>query len=438
MNTATLSTRGLPADCRRNLVLLVGNYVAFGIGLAFFNTSTVMPLFLSHLTDSAPLIGLVSAIFPLGWMIPQLLSARWISHRRERKPFLIVPSLAAPLIFAALAGIMYWDEPAIIDRLLSIFIISMVIMALIDGIIGVPWLDFVGTAIPARLRGRMMGIQEVLFAIVSVGIGAVVGYFLSPDAPAFPLNFAWLAASAAMAFFLAWMFLLPLREPSRSDCDSASESAGRLASPPWGVFLPQLWHILRTDRGLLTLVLLRVLNGCMGFAFPFYVLFATQHLGISPALTGFYLSVQLVASAVGSMILGMVYERRGSKIVIRAVTAAGLAVPILALGIPIIGLPVTIIPWAYALVFLFLGIGGTSSAAIFVGYMNFLIDYSEPANRPAYLGLANTLSGPVALTGFVGGWILEQAGFRPLFLLTGAILLLAQFVASKLPAPAGR
>jgi hypothetical protein len=50
-------------------------------------------------------------------------------------------------------------------------------------------------------------------------------------------------------------------------------------------------------------------------------------------------------------------------------------------------------------------------------------------------GLSATLAGPTPLAAILGGLILQAAGYRVLFLLTLAILLIAQTLASGLPEP---
>ena len=55
-----------------------GGFFGFGAGFASF--AAIIPLFVSHLTYSALLIGLVPAIHNVGWQLPQLLTADWISR----------------------------------------------------------------------------------------------------------------------------------------------------------------------------------------------------------------------------------------------------------------------------------------------------------------------------------------------------------------------
>ena len=416
-----------PIGYRRNMILLVGNYVTFGLGLALFSTYTVVPVFLQHLTDSTPFIGLVTAIFPLCWMLPQLIAARWISGKPNRKPFLVYLSMGAPLIYAILAGFMFTTDPTSPDNLLFVFIICTIAAGLIDGLIGVPWLDFVGRAIPGNLRGRMMGVQEMLYAIASVGIGALIAYMLSDTAPPFPDNFAWLAVAASVAFFIALLFFIPLVEPESRETTSKQ--------PAWSEYLPLLGKILRKDRPFVTMIAVRILNGFTGLALPFYILYATTELGIPVSVTGLYLAAQVIGSAAGSMALGYLYDRRGSRLVIRIVTLLGLLAPIGALLIPSMGLTDTALGWAFALVFFVTGISGTSAAALFIGYTNFVIDHSTPANRPAYFGLSNTLAGPLALTAMLGGWIVQQTNYHVLFVVTAVMLLGALVLSFWLPEP---
>ena len=58
----------LPPGYRRNFVALLVDYVCFGVALALFNPNSVLPAFVGQLTDSAPVIGLVSTVFRGGWL----------------------------------------------------------------------------------------------------------------------------------------------------------------------------------------------------------------------------------------------------------------------------------------------------------------------------------------------------------------------------------
>jgi hypothetical protein len=51
----------------------------FGLGIGFASFVTVLPLFVSSLTDSAILIGLIPAVHVVCWQFPQLFTAHMFS-----------------------------------------------------------------------------------------------------------------------------------------------------------------------------------------------------------------------------------------------------------------------------------------------------------------------------------------------------------------------
>jgi predicted MFS family arabinose efflux permease len=65
--------------------------------------------------------------------------------------------------------------------------------------------------------------------------------------------------------------------------------------------------------------------------------------------------------------------------------------------------------------------------------MSITMTFGDDSNRPAYIGLANTLIAPAAITApLLGGWLADQSGFSSTFglsaifgLATAAIFLFA-------------
>ena len=55
---------------RRNWIAFIGDYLGFGIGLIFANTTTTLPAFAAELTDNKMLIGAVSSVWAGGWLLP--------------------------------------------------------------------------------------------------------------------------------------------------------------------------------------------------------------------------------------------------------------------------------------------------------------------------------------------------------------------------------
>jgi hypothetical protein len=68
--------------------VLDGNF--FGVALGFALFVTILPLFVSTMTDSAILIGLVSAIHSVGWQLPQLLTVDRVTRLSRYKPMVVL------------------------------------------------------------------------------------------------------------------------------------------------------------------------------------------------------------------------------------------------------------------------------------------------------------------------------------------------------------
>ena len=76
-------------NLRFNLTVNILDGGFFGFALGFASFITIIPLFVSQMTDSAMLIGLVPAIHNVGWQFPQLLTAGWVSRAKRIKPLVL-------------------------------------------------------------------------------------------------------------------------------------------------------------------------------------------------------------------------------------------------------------------------------------------------------------------------------------------------------------
>ena len=83
--TALKNARNFPFNFIVNI--LDGGF--FGLALGFASFSTVLPLFVSNLTDSAILIGIIPAIHIVGWQLPQLFTAHRVSLQKRYKPMVM-------------------------------------------------------------------------------------------------------------------------------------------------------------------------------------------------------------------------------------------------------------------------------------------------------------------------------------------------------------
>ena len=71
--------------------------------------------------------------------------------------------------------------------------------------------------------------------------------------------------------------------------------------------------------------------------------------------------------------------------------------------------------------------------------MNLVLDMAPPEDRPAYIGLYNTLGGTVVSAApLAGGWILQVTSYSLLFSVTAAGIAAALFLSFRLAEPRHR
>jgi MFS family permease len=409
---------------RRNFVCFVLDYVFFGVGMAFVSQTTVLPSFISQLTDSAPLIGLASTVQTGAWLLPQLIAASYLAGKDRKKPYILLPAAVGRPVFWLLAGVLFLAGDPAPTLILGLFFVSLAIFMGTDALASVAWFDVLSKAIPPTRRGRLIGAGQVLSGLLTVGAGAVVNALLGPQGPPFPHNYALLFFLAGMAFFASWLAISFLREPVKPT------QTKRL---PWNTFLPKLLTVLREDRTFSLLTALRLLTGLSGMATPFYVIYATKELHFSAETIGLFISSQVVGGILAGFVLGYLNERSGSKIVVQCSTILAIASPLLALLMRPIGhLAGASTVYVYSLIFLAIGALNSSYMS---GFMNFVLELAPSEERATYIALTNTLCGVLLVIPFLGGWLLQATSYPVLFAITAGGVAFALLLTFRLEEP---
>jgi MFS family permease len=166
---------------------------------------------------------------------------------------------------------------------------------------------------------------------------------------------------------------------------------------------------------------------------PFFVVHASQVVGLPQRTVGSFVIALAVSGVVASAALGWVSERWGPRYVIRIGSGIAMLGPLLALAAHFS----TGLGRAYALVFVALGV---SNSIRLLGFRTYLMGIAREGLRPAYIGAANTILGGLTLAPLLGGWLLEATSYVALFSVAallvglGALLSLTLKAANDLPA----
>ena len=202
-----------PMEVRRTFRLLSMDVIFYLCGLAFIDSSTVLPAFLATLTKSSLVIGCLIAIRSAGVFIPQLWTAHYLRERRRHKSFLMKDAAISRIAITVFAIVLFLAGPHDKTLMLIAFIVMYTAFWISEGVAGVPWTDLVAKSIPERLRGRLFGFTQFGGGLLALLAGVLISRILSPKGPAYPINYAILMITGAVFFWASFTGLFMVREP---------------------------------------------------------------------------------------------------------------------------------------------------------------------------------------------------------------------------------
>ena len=388
---------------RWNFTVNLLDGATFWFGFSFASSSTIMALYVSKLTSSPLLIGLLAVIAQAGWFLPQLFTANAVEHLARKKPVIVNLGFfleRLPTWFWVLAALLAVRAPVLA---LVIFFVSFAWQNLGAGAAATAWQDLIARCLPVNRRGRLMGMMMLVGAAAGVG-GAALSAWLLKTYP-FPTNFAYTFAIAAGAITLSWFFLALTREPVQP-----------VAVPPKSnrQFWSGLPRIIEQDRNFRHFLIARMLMALGSMGVGFVAVAAVAHWAVPDGTVGIYTGALLLGQLVGNLSLGLMADRFGHKLPLEL----GAVASFFAFGLAWLAPS----PEWYYLVFALLGF---SFGAVMVSGILVVMEFCEAERRPTYIGIANTSVGVVSIASpLLGAW-LASIGYGWLFAIGAAVNLLA-------------
>ena len=368
----------------------------FTLGLSLVSRDTVMPVLVSHLTDSKFAIGLIPAIFSLCFYLPQLLIANFSERLRYKKPFTMlmggVGERGGYLLIALSIWLFAKHSPTV--ALVLIFV-SLAISATSSGMATPAWFDMIAKVIPVNRRGLWSGVSHSLGALMGVVGALFVGRILE-NSP-YPNNFALLFFLTFGLLLISFVGLALNREPP-SEAVKAHMSLAQ--------YFRQLPEILRRDHNYLRFLVSRTTVQLGAMATGFFMVYGTERFHIDGQGVGLLTAVLVGSAAVMNLVWGFIGDRLGHKLVlVCAAFAMALAALTAWLAVSQTWLIVTFV------------LMGVYAAGDGVSAFNIILEFCAPADRPTYIGLTNTLLAPIlTVAPLIGGWLAITVGYNGLFL----------------------
>lgn len=272
------------------------------------------------------------------------------------------------------------------------------------------WNAFAGRFVPANVRGRYFASRNVGREVAGLATAPLIGYLIYRLGGIEGWQAAWVIAFI-VSQISTWFYT---RIPADAAAPEQEEPppAGRAARPA-----------LRDGRLLWFVTASSVFQLSVMVAGPFFSIYLVEELGGSTLWVGITAAAMPVASMISQPVLGKLIDRIGSK---RLLVISGLLFPLA--------------PWAWTVVtepwqVIFINLlAGVLWAANLLATLNLVLQLAPPGRRPTYSALQQSGVFFASFIGpLIGGLLVPAAGFKVVFLISGAgrwlaTLLLWRFV----------
>ena len=392
---------------RYNVIVNLIDGGFFGAALGFASFSTIIPLFVTHLTDSAILIGLVPAIHTIGWQLPQLFNAGQVARARKIKPLVLRNTLHERFPFILLAAIAFLIPTIGKQWALIVTFIVLIWQGLGGGFTANPWTSFISKIIPAESRGTFFGMQGGLVNLM-VSISAVGAGYLLETVP-YPVNYGYSFLIACVALAISYVAIGRSREPSDNE-----KVIPQIQASVWS----DAKAVLQKDKNFNWFLLVRAMSQFASMGFGFYILLGLRRFGMDTITAGFLTAAVTLTQTFANAGMGWLGDRIGHhKILIFGAIAGVISISI-AWYAPSIN-------WLYPAFI----ISGFANVAVWTTSLAFTVSFGTETERPTYIGLSNTLITPATvLAPIIGGALVDTFGFEPMFAISAVIGSVTAFI----------
>lgn len=397
-------------NLRHNFIVNILDGAFFGFALGFASFVTVIPLFISTLTDSAILIGLIPAIHIVGWQLPQIFTAQKVSRLRIIKPMVLFMTIQERLPFLGLA-IVAWFVPQLQSTVALVLTFGLLVwQGLGGGLTATAWQSMIGKIVPGRRRGFFFGVQSAAANLLA-SLSAIFAGFLLERLNS-PVDFALCFLFAGLSMMISLVFLGMTRE-----WESKSNQIVKQGRAYWSGLIT----LLKTNTNFRWFVVVRMLSQFATMAFAFYTVYAVRDYGMNESTVGVMTGILMAVQIAANPLMGWLGDHWSHR-------------SVMGLGVLACALSALIAWWAPAVAWFYLVfiLAGIANVGVWTLAITMTLEFGREEEMPTYVGLANTLVAPSALLApLFGGWLADRFGYQTTFLvsaISGIITVLVLFL----------
>jgi MFS family permease len=395
---------------RKNLVLHLYDGSFYVFGMSFIAIPTVYPVFIKELGGSPLAVGSVYVLWTIGANIYAAFMAQRLKKKSHYRPQMVFWGFVHRLmlfISGLIAAFVLKDAPPSLS--VPLFLCLLFLTALFGNMSGLPWFLVYTKTVPVKLRGRLMGMRQLLGSGAGSAGGYLVGIIIMTFP--FPINFSILFFSGFLFTMVSFYFLTRIKEqPTPQGEPNVQQTAN---------IIVEAKRLLRTQKNYRNYLVADALILMSASSVSLYSIYALEKFSLPPSYAGTFSAIVMATNMVSNIGFGLLADYAGHRVnVISAACGFGLAA-VCAIVSPNIFL--------YAFTFVFI------AAALqihMISRMPFVAELSSEQERPLYVGITNTLTAPVSLVGVLFGFLVPRVGYEIIFLATALLASGAVFVLS--------
>lgn len=384
----------------------LGDGSFYVLGFSFVSVQTIFPIFIKELGGNSIAIGSVQILWLLGMNIPAALVAQHL-HRRTLFKSEMVKWGFVHRFMLFVSGVLAF---VVIGRVSSdisviLFLLLLLLMAVFGSTAGLPWFQVFTKTVPITLRGRLLGIRQLLGS----GAGAVGGIMVAIilGTVTFPLNFAILFFAAFFFMMISLKYLSKVNERPSEIKETEQYHRSIIAKAK---------NIIRTDKNFRLFLWVDAFAIMSISASSFYSVYAIEKFSLPVSFAGTFTAIVMVTNVVANIAFGIIGDSYGHRVNLLALAFASAMASLFAIVSPNI--------FMYGFVFFFLACLTQIQS---ISRLSFIAEMCEENDRPAYIGIINTITAPTVCAGLLFGWLVPKIGYISIFSIT-ALLAMCSFV----------
>ncbi len=392
---------------RWNFMALTFDSAIYAFSVSALSHDTIIPYFVDQLTDIRWIVGLVPAIYYLGYYLPQLIGAFLVQGKRTKKKFILIIAIAerVGILMVALVAQAY----GLLNNstTLILFFLAYMVFSVTNGMISPSYSDFTSKAI-VRNRGFFFGFMNGLGGLIGFGASFLSRYLL--DAYLFPINIRtlfWIALGTSVIS----PFIIASFKEEPYPVEVEVESLGK--------FIKAIPSHVRNQPDFVRFMVSRAVLGLGILGNSFYALYGRRLFSLTAGSLGTFNMIILFTQSIVGFIWGWLGDRFGYKKIYVIVSILVVIQGVFAIW--------AATPWMFYVIAFCIG---SVYAAFIIGDSNMIFEIAPSAETSRFVGITNTFVAPVmTLAPLLGGALVDVFSHKFMFAIVIVVGVISTFLA---------